>query len=176
MPLLDAAWSAVPGVMRLPGGAAVRGRRIEDEPWLWPDLGLYLTARRPEPRPWPASWITWVDFGLPRRPERAWRAIRHTHAVAADHRVEVACDGGRGRTGTVLACLVVCDGLAPRDAVAWVRRTYDRGAVEMPWQHTFVRRFDVWLRATAARDVPQAQMTAVPEHATISIPPSPSAS
>ncbi len=160
MPILDSAWSAIPGVLRLPGGAAVRGRRIEDDPWLWPDFALYLVAGRPAATPWPAAWVKWSDFGLPSRPERAWESIRYAHTLAAEHRVEVACDGGRGRTGTVLACMVVCDGLAPRDAVAWVRRTYDRGAVEMPWQHTFVRRFDVWLRATASRRTTTTQQPA----------------
>lgn len=169
MPPLDAAWSTLPGVMRLPGGGAVRGRKIEDDPWLWPDLALYLTGSRPDSRPWPGIWVRWPDFGLPTQPLRAWRAIRHAYRVSEDHRVEVACDGGRGRTGTVLACLAVCDGLAPRDAVAWVRRTYDRGAVEVPWQHTFVRRFDVWLRAHQARHAAEfrkqrAPLVQLPRH------------
>ncbi|UAL30698.1 hypothetical protein K8W59_04065 [Nocardioides rotundus] len=49
-------------------------------------------------------------------------------------RVEVACAGGRGRTGTALACIAIADGVAPADAVAFVRAHYDRHAVGMPWQ------------------------------------------
>ena len=40
----------------------------------------------------------------------------------AGERVEVACRGGVGRTGTALAALAVLDGLRPGDAVHWVRR------------------------------------------------------
>jgi protein-tyrosine phosphatase len=56
-------------------------------------------------------------------------------------RVEIACSGGRGRTGTALACLVVLDGLPGREAIAYVRRHYDRHSVETPWQRRFVARF-----------------------------------
>jgi protein-tyrosine phosphatase len=60
---------------------------------------------------------------------------------AASDRVEVACGGGRGRTGTALACLAVLDGVPAADAVAFVRRAYDPRAVETPWQRRFVERF-----------------------------------
>ncbi len=48
---------------------------------------------------------------------------------------------GRGRTGTVLACLAVLDGVAADDAVDHVRRGYHPRAVETPWQRRYVRRF-----------------------------------
>ena len=60
---------------------------------------------------------------------------------AATGRAEVACGGGRGRTGTALACLAVLDGVPPGEAVAYVRRHYDRRAVETPWQKRYVTRF-----------------------------------
>jgi protein-tyrosine phosphatase len=53
-------------------------------------------------------------------------------------RVEVGCAGGRGRTGTALACIAVLDGVPPGEAVAYVRRNYHPGAVEAPWQRRFV--------------------------------------
>jgi protein-tyrosine phosphatase len=56
-------------------------------------------------------------------------------------RVEVACGGGQGRTGTALACLAVLDGVPPEEAVAWVRAHYRRRAVETPGQARFVRSF-----------------------------------
>jgi protein-tyrosine phosphatase len=56
-------------------------------------------------------------------------------------RVEIACPGGRGRTGTALACLAVLDGLPGREAVAYVRRHYDPRSVERPWQRRFVTGF-----------------------------------
>ncbi|HEY7224376.1 MAG TPA: hypothetical protein VH561_12425 [Micromonosporaceae bacterium] len=67
-------------------------------------------------------------------------------------RVEVACRGGRGRTGTALAALSILDGLAPRAALAWLRRTYDPGAVETPWQRW-------WLCRVRAEGPPAARMS-----------------
>ena len=55
--------------------------------------------------------------------------------------VEVACHGGRGRTGTALACIAVLDGVPPAQAVAFVRTHYDRRAIETPWQRRYVSRF-----------------------------------
>lgn len=56
-------------------------------------------------------------------------------------RVEVACGGGYGRTGTALACLAVLDGVPRSEAVAYVRGHYAPRAVETPWQRCFVSRF-----------------------------------
>ena len=67
----------------------------------------------------------------PRRPGGAARAVlAEALERAATERVELACGGGRGRTGTALACLAVLDGVPAEEAVAWVRRHYDRRAVE----------------------------------------------
>lgn len=71
----------------------------------------------------------------------AAEALRDAWRRAADERVEFVCGGGRGRTGTALACLAVLDGVPPEEAVAYVRRHYDRHAVETPWQRRYVRRF-----------------------------------
>ena len=60
---------------------------------------------------------------------------------AATERVEVACLGGRGRTGTALACVAVIDGVPSRRAVAYVREHYNSRAVETFWQRRFVARF-----------------------------------
>ena len=50
--------------------------------------------------------------------------------------------GGRGRTGTALACLAILDGVPPyAQAVAFVREHYDPKAVETLWQRRFVERF-----------------------------------
>ena len=55
--------------------------------------------------------------------------------------MEIACGGGRGRTGTALACIAVLDGVAPDEAVQFVRAHYDRRAVETAWQRRYVRRY-----------------------------------
>jgi protein-tyrosine phosphatase len=88
------------------------------------------------------AWIRWRDFRTPCDPEQARRVLVEVWDRAEDERVEVACRGGRGRTGTALACLAVIDGVPAHEAVAFVRRHYDPRAVEMPWQKRYVARFD----------------------------------
>lgn len=132
-----------PGVLRLPSGRLVRGRGLRRPlpGGLVPHLGLYLLAVRPEPLPWEARWVRWPDLRLPTDRADADDALREVWRRAASERVEVACGGGRGRTGTALACLAVLDGVPPRQAVAYVRARYDPHAVETPWQRRYVSRF-----------------------------------
>jgi protein-tyrosine phosphatase len=85
--------------------------------------------------------LRWPDFGLPADREQAARALAEAWRRSDGERVEIACAGGRGRTGTALACLAILDGVAASDAVAFVRANYDPGAVETPWQRRFVARF-----------------------------------
>jgi hypothetical protein len=64
-----------------------------------------------------------------------------TRRALAGQRVEIACDVGRGRTGTALACAAVLAGLPPRDAIAWVRTHHEHRAVRAPWQRWWVHWF-----------------------------------
>ncbi|MFF8671629.1 protein phosphatase [Streptomyces sp. NPDC015242] len=132
------------GVLRLPSGRSVRGRGLRhplDPTAPLPSYGVYLLGRRPPETPWPSEWVRWPDFRLPADPEAARAALTGAWERAAGERVEIACGGGRGRTGTALACVAVLDGVPAVEAVAYVRRHYDRRAVETPWQRRFVRRF-----------------------------------
>ena len=131
------------GVLRLPSGRLVRGRGLRDplpsgHP---PTLGVFLLGRSPPEVGWPATWVRWPDFLLPCHPDHARQVLREAWRRAATERVEVVCGGGRGRTGTALACLAVLDGVPAADAVTYVRLHYDSRAVETPWQRAFVRRF-----------------------------------
>ena len=136
--MADDGWAGEPGVVRLPGGALVRGRRLADD--VPPaDFALVL-APGPAP-PWPHRWVRWPDFWVPLDRDDAVDALREAHRRALDgERVEVACRGGIGRTGTALAALAVLDGLPPVEAVRWVRREYHPRAVETPWQRWWLRR------------------------------------
>ena len=132
-------WSPTsPGVVVLPGGGAVRGRRLGQDGG-GADLTLAL-GRGPAP-PWEHRRLRWPDFGVPLDAEDALDALREVAARArAGERVEVACRGGVGRTGTALATLAVLDGLTADAAVDWVRARYDRRAVETPRQRRWLRR------------------------------------
>ena len=145
------------GAITLPDGTAVRGRgRREPLPeGPLPQFGLYLgrppdrQRRLPvlggsEPwRPdWPAEWIDWPDFRTPRDDQRAAELIGVAYRRAlAGERVEVACGGGVGRTGTVIACLAVLAGHPATDAVRWTRRNYRPRAVETPGQRRWIAWF-----------------------------------
>jgi protein-tyrosine phosphatase len=124
----------------------VRGRGLR-EAHHDPVFGLYLGTwwlrrRRGGGITWPHTWISWPDFGLPLHPAAARAAIIDLHARAGrGERVEVACGGGTGRTGTVLACLATMDGLGPDEAVAWTRAHHRPRAVETPWQRRWVHAF-----------------------------------
>jgi protein-tyrosine phosphatase len=132
-----------PGVLVLPSGRLVRGRGLRHPlpGGSLPTYALYLLGREPDPQPWPSRWLRWPDFRLPADRDEAAAAFRDTLARLTEDRVEVACGGGRGRTGTALACLAVLDGVPPAEAVAYVRSHYDRHAVETPWQRRYVSRF-----------------------------------
>jgi hypothetical protein len=131
------------GVLRLPSGRLVRGRGLSRPMPTGPvpDFGLYLLGERPDAVPWDSRWVDWPDFRLPRDPDDAAEALRSAWTRAADERVEVACAGGHGRTGTALACLAVLDGVPAELAVAFVREHYAARAVETPWQRRYVTRF-----------------------------------
>ena len=130
------------GVLTLPSGRRVRGRAWRDpvaEPL--PDLGIYLLGRRPRPPSWESRWVRWRDFSLPADPALLARVLTEGWERSADERVEIACRGGTGRTGTALACLAVLDGVPPEEAVAYVRSRYRARAVETRAQASFVLRF-----------------------------------
>lgn len=131
------------GVLRLPSGRLVRGRALRrplpEGPA--PTFALYLLAHEPPPVPWEARWLRWPDFWLPSDRAATGDALREAWARAGTERVEVACNGGRGRTGTALACLAILDGVPNSAAVGYVRDHYAARAVETPWQRRFVARF-----------------------------------
>ncbi len=138
-------WQPGPGVIELPSGARLRGRGLRQgppAPGPSPQWGLYLLGKQPAQTAWPSRWLRWPDFWLPRDSRDAREAFREALRLAHDgQRVEVACGGGIGRTGTALACIAQLDGVAAADAVGWVREAYHPRAVETPWQRRYVRRF-----------------------------------
>ncbi|MEV3855916.1 protein phosphatase [Streptomyces sp. NPDC050095] len=132
-----------PGVLRLPSGRLVRGRGLRRPlpPGPSPTYGVYLLGEQPPSQDWESTWLRWPDFRLPSDRGRARAVLQDAWRRCAAERVELACAGGRGRTGTALAALAVLDGVPAAEAVAYVRAHYDRHAVETPWQKRYVRRF-----------------------------------
>ena len=135
-------WGDGGGVVEFPDGRRVRGRGVRrplpDGPR--PELGVYLLGSEPEPFGWEQRWVRWPDFRTPSSTDDALAALAEAYERAATERVEVACGGGVGRTGTALAAMAVMAGVASAEAVAWVRERYDKRAVETPWQRRWVRK------------------------------------
>ena len=132
-----------PGVVVLPSGRRVRGRglraRVPAGPL--PSFGVYLLGRSPDDPGWEFRWVRWPDFRLPADPAALRAALTEAWERSATERVEIACGGGTGRTGTALACLAVLDGVPAAEAVALVRRAYRPRAVETRRQARFVAGF-----------------------------------
>ena len=135
--------AATEGLLTLPSGRRVRGRglRAPLPAGPLPGLGVYLVARPPAPVPWEHRWVRWPDFRTPADPAQLRAALLEVWQRAAAERVELACGGGTGRTGTALACLAVLDGVPAVEAVDFVRAHYRPRAVETPGQRRFVTRF-----------------------------------
>lgn len=136
----------------LPDGSLVRGRGVRyplpdgDRP----DFGLYLGVDY-DPS-WEHVWLDWPNHFLPRDHVAAAGVIGEVfERLREGQRVEVACLEGRGRTGTVMACLAVLAGVRADHAVSWVRSHYNAKASRPPWQRQYVLRFPQ-LVAAARRD------------------------
>lgn len=129
--------------VRMPDGTRILGSGVfergpDDEV---PDFGLYADERW-QPT-WPAVFIEWADFGLPTDPREASRLIVEAFDRArSGQTVEVGCHMGNGRTGTIIACMAILAGVAPKDAVAWTRSHYCRHAIDTPEQERWLEAFE----------------------------------
>lgn len=137
-----AEWVDGIGVVTLPNGTKVRGRSLRTglPDQQVPEFGVYIAGSRPELSvQWDWQWIRWPDFWLPRSRVDALNILRDAYERASTERVEIACFGGAGRTGTAIAAMAVFAGVAPKAAVQWTRQTYNRHAVETPWQRRWIK-------------------------------------
>ncbi|MCZ4517972.1 protein-tyrosine phosphatase family protein [Rhodococcus ruber] len=131
------------GVLRLPSGSLVRGRALRDPMpgGPRPALGVYLQGRDPGGFDWDSRWVRWPDFWLPSDSKELAVVLREALRRSTTEKVEIACTGGVGRTGTALACLVALDGVPGNAAIDYVRRHYSQRAMETPWQKRFAKTF-----------------------------------
>jgi protein-tyrosine phosphatase len=134
---------SAPGIVRLPSGRLIRGRSLRRPlpDGTRPAFAVYLLGQPPPAVPWESRWLRWPDFRLPDDRDEVLPALTEAWQRAPDERVEVACTGGHGRTGTALACLAIIDGVPSTSAVAFVRAHYDRRAVETFRQRRYVAKW-----------------------------------
>jgi len=134
---------SAPGIVQFPSGRLVRGRGLARPLPAGPSptFAVYLLGQPPPAVPWESRWLRWPDFRLPADGAEVLPILTEAWQRAASDRVEIACTGGRGRTGTALACLAILDGVPPASAVAFVRAHYDKHAVETFRQRRYVARW-----------------------------------
>jgi protein-tyrosine phosphatase len=81
------------------------------------------------------------DGGTPPDAGAMGAILASVSAARAEGEVAVACMGGVGRSGTVVACALVAAGWEPDEAIERVRRVRHPTAVETHEQEAFVRKF-----------------------------------
>ena len=99
-------------------------------------------------------FIDWPDFGVIGL-DRFYRVIRKIlSALKQGRSVEVGCIGAHGRTGTLLAgLLVAAEGLTARQAIQEVRARYCDEAVETSEQEQLLQRLECYLVPTVREPV-----------------------
>jgi hypothetical protein len=130
------------GVLRLPSGRLIRGRGLR-RPLPGgpaPEFAVYLLGTSPPAVAWEQQWLHWPDLWLPANERDALITLQEAWRRSESERVEIACWGGHGRTGTALAIIAVMDGVPPGQALSFVREHYSQRAVETPWQRWYVGR------------------------------------
>jgi hypothetical protein len=99
-----------------------------------PDAGFYLDAGWRDVLlevPWSARFVDWPDFGVIPTTELGLLIGTIAHELASGKRVEIACMGGHGRTGTLLATLIGrIEGIDAASALRAARERYCEHAVE----------------------------------------------
>jgi len=90
-------------------------------------------------QPCPVVRLDWPDRQAPPVPASWWTSLLKT-LDASYSRVVCACIGGHGRTGTMLAALLLagCNELTPEDAVALVKEIHCDKAVEASSQFRYL--------------------------------------
>lgn len=137
-----------------------------------PDVGFYLdtywgshlaltTAGH---LPWmPASrtqtvLFPWPDMGIPYQMRQFDAAAQWLlEQIKMGKTVDIGCFGAHGRTGTLLACLLVLQGMPAPDAIKRVRSTHCVEAIETSDQVKFIYLYDTRINGREHAHMPEAK-------------------
>jgi hypothetical protein len=85
------------------------------------------------------------DMGIPSLEELSGSIAAALARLRGGRKVLVHCGAGYGRTGLFLACLLVSEGMAPDEAIDFVRRKRP-GSIETPGQEALIRAWGEYAR------------------------------
>ncbi len=142
-------WELDDGVIEFPSGRRVRGRSwktpvSQDATYtvvLTTSSGKDFSNHGIQTSAQETVTIDWPDDRLPLRLSQASQVLREAWERSAEERVEIVCTGGKGRTGTALAIMAICDGMTPEDAIDFVRENYCAEAIQTHAQRGFLLDF-----------------------------------
>lgn len=91
--------------------------------------------------------LPWDDYSTPESMRRFETTLKWLFARLHEGLVaEVGCLASHGRTGTILSCMLVMQGLTPEAAIRRVRESHCRKAVENHSQREWVRAFSAHIK------------------------------
>ena len=144
---------------------SARGTIQKDRKTNAPDYGCYMDSQwQPQNSIWltpnapidtdlftqnvvPAMYIRWPDMGI--IPVKDYSEVIvwcMTRVMEIDAKLEIGCYGGHGRTGTVLAGLLVYNGIDGHDAIKEVRTRYCDRAIESKSQEDLIVEYSKQLK------------------------------
>lgn len=86
--------------------------------------------------------LDWPDYGIVYLPRSFWEKLTK-YLVDNGYKMLVFCQGGHGRTGTAIACLMVVGlGFTTAEAVTWVRNHYCKEAIETQGQINYIKQIE----------------------------------
>ena len=118
-----------------------------DTGWL-DQAKLWFTGDAPsdedlyDPSKTPTLWINWKDMSVIPLRELSQAVVWCLRRVKEGERLSIGCHGAHGRTGTLLACLLVHEGTTATEAISRVRKDYCNRAIETKGQEDLIVKYD----------------------------------
>ena len=84
--------------------------------------------------------LDWPDYGVTNLPRAFWEKLGK-YLIDNKYRMLIFCQGGHGRTGTAVACLMVTMlKFTAQEAIQWIRHNYCSSAIETTGQEAYIKR------------------------------------
>ncbi len=134
-----------PHIVLVSSYTALNSKFKKAESSLEPQFGIYLDESWESiPTSYPKIVIHWPDTGVIGLPELKQLVSKTKSLLTKGMVIDIACIMGHGRTGTLLACLLVeLEGMAAAEAVSAVRNRHCECAVEFAPQEKLVAAYAI---------------------------------